>query len=73
MRIAARKLAIACLFANLHLTELDRAMSGIDGLLYFRYADDFLMIASRRFSVRPTNRMPIGSLAASGQIFAYSF
>jgi hypothetical protein len=40
--------AIACVFANLHLTKLDRALSVIQGLAYFRYADDFLMITPRR-------------------------
>ena len=38
--------AIACLFANIYLTELDRFMQGIVGLKYYRYSDDFLMFAS---------------------------
>lgn len=38
--------AIACLFANIYLTDLDRKIESIAEARYFRYADDIL-IASR--------------------------
>lgn len=40
--------AVACVLANIYLTELDRRMGAIEDLAYFRYADDCLMIASDR-------------------------
>jgi len=40
--------AIACLLANIALTELDRAMQSVRGLAYFRYADDLLLLARER-------------------------
>jgi hypothetical protein len=40
--------AIACLFANIYLTNMDRQIEGIPGLSYFRYADDLLMLAPTR-------------------------
>ncbi|HUJ39816.1 MAG TPA: reverse transcriptase domain-containing protein, partial [Candidatus Acidoferrales bacterium] len=40
--------AIACLFANVHLTELDRSVAAIAGVNYFRYADDLLVLAEER-------------------------
>ena len=52
--------AIACFFANLYLTGLDRSLSEIDGLYCFRYADDLLAVSSRRE----------GALAASRKIDA---
>jgi hypothetical protein len=48
--------AIACVFANLHLMELDRSLSGIEELRYFRYADDFLMISPRRDAALEASR-----------------
>lgn len=38
--------AIACLFANIFLTELDRRMERIPGVRYFRYADDILVLCA---------------------------
>src|SRR5438477_182215 len=35
--------AIACLFANIYLTDLDREIESITGVSYFRYADDILL------------------------------
>jgi retron-type reverse transcriptase len=32
--------AIACAFANIYLTDLDRAVELFPGVSYFRYADD---------------------------------
>ena len=40
--------AIACFFANLYLTPLDRQLSKIKGLKYFRYADDLLSFSANR-------------------------
>jgi hypothetical protein len=38
--------AIACLFANMYLTAMDRRLESIPGVRYFRYADDILLLAS---------------------------
>jgi retron-type reverse transcriptase len=40
--------AIACLLSNIYLTRLDRAMEALDGIRYFRYADDILVLADHR-------------------------
>ena len=40
--------AVACVFANIYLTGLDRSLEGISGLAYFRYADDFLILSQHR-------------------------
>jgi Reverse transcriptase (RNA-dependent DNA polymerase) len=40
--------AIACLLANIHLTELDRQVGSVPGINYFRYADDILLVSSSR-------------------------
>ena len=40
--------AVACLFANIYLTELDRGIQSIAGVSYFRYADDILLMARER-------------------------
>ncbi|MGH9577470.1 MAG: reverse transcriptase domain-containing protein, partial [Terriglobales bacterium] len=40
--------AISCLFANIYLTEMDRALCALPGLHYFRYADDLLAFSSSR-------------------------
>lgn len=42
--------ASACLFANVYLTELDRALDGIAEIEYFRYADDLLVLSPNRES-----------------------
>jgi hypothetical protein len=39
---------IACALANIHLTGLDRALSAIPRLAYFRYGDDLLAITRDR-------------------------
>ncbi|MEK7474794.1 MAG: reverse transcriptase domain-containing protein [Candidatus Coatesbacteria bacterium] len=36
--------AVACAFANIHLTGLDRDLAAIPGIAYFRYADDILVV-----------------------------
>jgi hypothetical protein len=40
--------AIACLFANLYLMDLDRRLERVADLRFFRYADDLLVLASTR-------------------------
>jgi hypothetical protein len=40
--------AIACLFANVYLTELDRRLESISGVAYYRYADDILVLSRER-------------------------
>lgn len=40
--------AVACLFANIYLTDLDRALGAISGLKYFRYSDDILFFSTER-------------------------
>jgi hypothetical protein len=37
--------ASACLFANIYLTELDRAIEPLPDIHYFRYADDLLLLS----------------------------
>ena len=50
--------AIACLLANIALTDLDRAMEAVPGLAYFRYADDLLLLArERRMALDATERL----------------
>jgi retron-type reverse transcriptase len=39
---------IACLLANIFLTELDRKVENIPELHYFRYADDLLLLSTNR-------------------------
>lgn len=59
---------LACLFANIYLTDLDRQMNAISDLKYFRYADDILF-ASRSHKVTDlainTLEKEIGSLKLS--------
>jgi len=38
--------AIACVFANIYLTDLDAAMARIPQLVYFRYSDDILAVSA---------------------------
>jgi hypothetical protein len=40
--------AIACLFANVYLTALDRRLEAVPGLACFRYADDLLVLSEDR-------------------------
>jgi len=40
--------AIACLFANIYLTGMDRLIEMVPGVSYFRYADDILLLAPSR-------------------------
>ncbi|MGE5325417.1 MAG: reverse transcriptase domain-containing protein [Deltaproteobacteria bacterium] len=42
--------AVACLFANIYLTALDRAIERNPGVEYFRYADDILVLSADRNS-----------------------
>ena len=52
--------AISCLFANLHLTGLDRSVCAIPDIEYFRYADDILVLTESREA----------ALAAAGELEA---
>jgi len=50
--------AIACLLANVALTELDREIEQVRGVEYFRYADDLLVLAQeRRTAVEAAERL----------------
>jgi retron-type reverse transcriptase len=40
--------AIACLLANIYLTDLDRQIESIPQISYFRYADDILVLSTSR-------------------------
>ncbi len=40
--------AIACLFANIYLTSMDRLIEMVPDVSYFRYADDILLLAPSR-------------------------
>jgi hypothetical protein len=40
--------AIACVFANIYLTDLDREIERIPSVHYFRYADDLLVMTPER-------------------------
>jgi hypothetical protein len=40
--------SIACLLANIYLTELDRQVESVPELHYFRYADDLLLLSPSR-------------------------
>ncbi len=42
---------VACFFANLYLTPLDRRLDAIPHLHYFRYADDILFFSEERTAV----------------------
>jgi retron-type reverse transcriptase len=42
--------AVACLLANVYLTDLDRQIEGLPEVEYFRYADDFLLLSPCRES-----------------------
>ena len=54
--------AIACLFANIYLTGMDRAVEGIGRLAYFRYADDLLVLTPDRESALKASGVIEGSL-----------
>ena len=42
---------VACFFANVYLTPLDRRLEAPPGLRYFRYADDFLLLSGNRETI----------------------
>jgi hypothetical protein len=45
----------ACFFANLYLTPLDRELTTVPGLAYYRYADDILVFSASREAVIEAN------------------
>jgi len=49
--------AIACLFANIYLTGLDHQIERIPEIVYFRYADD-LLVMSLRVNLPPAQGLP---------------
>jgi retron-type reverse transcriptase len=50
--------SVACVLANIYLTELDREIESLPGLHYFRYADDMLLLSSNReTAVQATQQM----------------
>ena len=52
--------AIACVLANVYLTELDREIESVPGLHYFRYADDMLLLSlSRETAVQGMQRLKL--------------
>jgi len=57
--------AIACLFANIYLTDMDRLIERVPGISYFRYADDILLLAPSRevaLSARETLEVSLSAL-----------
>ncbi len=42
---------VACFFANVYLTPLDRRLDTLPGLRYFRYADDLLLLSTHRETI----------------------
>ena len=54
--------ASACLFANVYLTGLDRAIERISGVQYFRYADDILVLGADRDAVVEADRQVAATL-----------
>ena len=56
--------AIACLFANIYLTGLDRTMESFSGVSYFRYADDLLLLSPSREQASAAKQMLETSVSA---------
>ena len=62
--------AIACLLANIYLTELDREVEREAGIHHFRYADDILVLSSgserscTSFAVARTSSWKISSFGS---------
>jgi len=40
--------SVACLLANIYLTDLDRQIENVPGVSYFRYSDDLLLLSTNR-------------------------
>jgi hypothetical protein len=52
--------AIACLLANIYLTDMDYEIGSVPGLHYFRYADDILLLApSREAAAQAAERLEL--------------
>lgn len=43
---------VACFFANLYLAPLDRQLDALQGLKYFRYADDLLLLSGSQETIQ---------------------
>jgi retron-type reverse transcriptase len=57
--------AIACLFANVYLTNLDGEIESIAGVSYFRYADDILLLSQDHEAARNASQVLERSLSTS--------
>jgi retron-type reverse transcriptase len=56
--------AVACLLANIYLTDLDRQIERISGVSYYRYADDILVLSGSRSAAESAeNRLETGLAA----------
>jgi hypothetical protein len=72
--------AIACLFANIYLTGMDRLIEMIPSVSYFRYADDILLLApshelaltARQTLESSLAELKLGMKASHSQDFALS-
>ena len=52
--------AIACLLANIYLTDMDYEIASVPGLHYFRYADDILLLSpSREAAAQAAERLEL--------------
>lgn len=58
--------AIACLFANVYLMELDRRLEAIPQIRFFRYADDLLVLSPTRDGLEQAAQVFRSEMAAVG-------
>ncbi|MFH1266056.1 MAG: reverse transcriptase domain-containing protein, partial [Planctomycetota bacterium] len=58
--------AIACLFANIYLVELDRRLEAIPQARFFRYADDLLVLSPSRDGLEQAGEVFRSQLKALG-------
>jgi hypothetical protein len=56
---------IACVLANLYLTNLDRQLENLD-VHYFRYADDFLVVGNDEQQIRTAGQVLDNGIAGLG-------
>jgi hypothetical protein len=58
--------AIACLFSNIYLMELDRQLAAIPQTRFFRYADDLLVVSRRRATIEQAAQVFRSQMTAIG-------
>ena len=58
--------AIACLLANLYLSELDHRLAAVGNIRFFRYADDMLVISTQAEAAAAAARILDGELERLG-------